>query len=377
MLTPEQVEGLSVSFERLAEPMVKFLIKDIARRLKEAGQFTSTAAYQIWRSQNLGASQSYVKERVLELLDKQIDEAEDLFRQAAEVGYNFDIDHLPVDAVKFADNASAQQIMQASVNMVGDTLKNITQTIGFVGPDGNARELTSAYLDAADYAFNQVISGSTDLNAAIRRACQNLVNGGIKSIDYASGVHTTIEAAIRRDMTGGLGLMVEQISQQNHDDLGCDGWEISSHSNSAPDHEPIQGRQYTDEEYQRLNSRLKRRIGTLNCGHNAFPIILGVNHPQSSKRELEQLRKKNEQGVTYEGRKFATVYEATQYQRQIERAIRTQKRRVWESEGIGDSDTTKQMKARLNALRAEYKRFSAAVGLRTEDERLFVAKRTL
>ena len=45
--------------------------------------------------------------------------------------------------------------------------------------------------------------------------------------------------------------------------MGCEGWEISAHAASAPDHEPIQGLQYSDAEYTALNNSLVRRIGTL------------------------------------------------------------------------------------------------------------------
>lgn len=373
MLTPEQVQGLQVAFERMADPVTEYLVRDVARRVAEAGQLTSTAAYQIWRLQELGKSLPEVEAEVSKLLDKQIEEVRKLFTQAAEVGYDFDIERLHPEAVPFAENTSIQQIMAAAVKLADEDFRNITQTIGFIGSDGKARTLTDAYLHAADEAFNLIISGAADYNTAIRRACTKLASEGIQRIDYASGVHTSLEAAIRRDMMGGLGLMTEQISQQNHDDLGANGWEISAHAASAPDHEPIQGRQYSDEAYQQLNAILHRRIGTLNCGHNDFPIILGVNAPQYTQEELDWFREDNAKGADYEGRHFETKYKATQYQRRIERSIRAQKRRVMVADSQPDTEKRQQSQIRLTALQAEYKRFCKSTGLRTEDERLFVS----
>ena len=372
MLTPKQTAGLSVAFERLAEPIVEYILRDVARRVSEAGQLTSTAAYQIWRAQELGMSRDAIEQAVARILGKQIPEVQKLFTQAAEVGYNFDISHLSRDAVAFAANRSVQQITQAAVALAEEGLRNITQTLGFQTVDGSVHPLLEAYQQTTDYAFQLVISGAADYNTAIRQACGKLASGGVRYIDYASGVHTSLEAAIRRNMMGGLGLMVEQISQQNHDDLGADGWELSAHSNSAPDHEPFQGRQYTDAEYQALNNSLLRRIGMLNCGHNAFPIIIGVNEPQHSAAELRKFREDNEKGVTYEGRHY-TGYEATQKQRQIERAIRAQKRRALISEVTGDADKLLTDQIKLQRYRQEYLRFSKAVGLRTENERLHVS----
>lgn len=373
MLTPEQTQGLEVAFERLADPITEYLIRDIARRVAEVGQFTSTAAYEIWRLQELGNSRDEIEKAVARILDKEVPEVQALFRQAAEVGYDFDIGHLSRDAVSFADNASVQQIVDAAVKLAGEDLRNLTRTMGFQTPDGVTTPLLEAYQKTTDYAFTQVFTGATDYNTAIARACSKLAAAGIRYIDYQSGISTSLEAAIRRNMMGGLGLMVEQISQQNHDDLGADGWEISAHSASAPDHEPIQGRQYSDDAYKRLNESLHRRIGTLNCGHNAFPIILGVNAPQYTRSELARLREDNEKGADYDGRHFNTVYEATQYQRRIERAIRTQKRRVMVADSQSDTERRQQSEIRLNALQGEYKRFCKTTGLRTEDERLFVS----
>ena len=369
MLTDDQVAGLRVAFERIADPITEYICRDVARRVSQAGQFTSTAAYQIWRAQQLGMSRDDVEKAVARILKKSIPEVRELFKQAADVGYNFDIDHLSRDAVAFEDNTSVQQIVAAAQDLAEEDLRNITQTMGFQTPDGTVHPLLEAYQRTTDFAFQKVITGATDYNTAIRQACNKMASGGVKYIDYASGVHTTLEAAIRRNMMGGLGLMVENISQKNHDDLGADGWEISAHFASAPDHEPIQGKQYSDAAYKALNDSLRRRIGTLNCGHNAFPIILGVNSPQHTPEELERMREENAKPITYEGMTFESKYAATQYQRRIERSIRAQERRVM----LASDNDLQASKTRLERIRAEYRRFCDAVDLRTEDERLFVS----
>lgn len=153
-----------------------------------------------------------------------------------------------------------------------------------------------------------------------------------------------------------------------YDSFGCDGWEISAHANSAPDHEPIQGRQYSDAAYTALNNSLVRRIGTLNCGHAAFPIIMGVSEPQYTSEELEKFRKDNADGVTVDGKHY-TGYEATQMQRKLERAIRKRKTNIVLAKGTDDSDKLLNDQIRLQRLQYEYKRFSKAAGLRTENER--------
>lgn len=369
MLTPEQIAALRDAASQITDPINDFLLDDIARRISEAGQLTSTASYEVWRAQQLGVSQREIKKRLRKLLGISHRDLRKLLTQSAETGYNFDIKNLPqVQAVPFAQNTALQQIVSAAVKLAQKDFTNLTQTLGMIDPYGKALPLQDVYRSCTDYAFKQVITGAADYNTAIRGACKNLAERGVLTIDYQSGVHTSLEAAVRRNIMGGLGLMQEQITRQNHDDFGCDGWEISAHAASAPDHEPIQGKQYSDAEYEALNNSLVRRIGTLNCGHAAFPIILGVNSPQYTPEELEKFRADNEKGITYQGRHY-TGYQATQMQRKIERTMRTQKRRILVDEAAGDKDKLLTDQIKLRRLSEEYKRFSKAAGLRTQPER--------
>lgn len=369
MLTPNQIDALGEKAYQITEPIVNFLIEEIARRISQAGQLTSTASYQVWRLQQLGMSQRQLKKELRKRLKVSHRELRQLLAQSAEVGYNFDISNLPyVQAVSFAQNKTVQQIVAAAVEMARDDLTNMVQTLGFVGHDGKALPLTQAYEQACDFAFQKVALGAQDYNSAIRDATRELAKKGIVSIDYESGRHISMEAAVRRNLMGALGTMQEKISQHNHDELGCDGWELSAHAGSAPDHEPLQGKQYSDEEYKRLNQMLVRRIGTLNCGHAAFPIILGVNSPQYSSKELQEMRRENEKGIVY-NRKHYTTYQATQRQRRIERAIRLRKRYILIDETIGDHEQLSVDRTKLTILSQEYIRFSKAAKLRTQRER--------
>lgn len=131
-------------------------------------------------------------------------------------------------------------------------------------------------------------------------------------------------------------------------------------------------KQYTDEDYTRLNNSLVRRIGTLNCGHSAMPVILGVNEPQYTDEELEEMRRKNEDGVTYNGKHY-TLYEAEQRQHKLERAIRERKHRILIDEHLGDTDKLQTDQIRLQLLKQEYSRFSKAAGLPMQYERMEAA----
>lgn len=373
MLTADQIAALRESAGQIADPIIEYLLRDIAQRIARAGGLTSTAQYQVWRAQQLGASQREIKKETRRLLKLSHKEIRRIFYQSAQSGYSLDVSRFPyVQALPFQQNAVLQQITAAAVELAQDDLSNIVQTIGFVNPLGKAEPLTQAYISSCDFAFQKVVTGASSYTEAIRQATKYLADKGVRVIDYESGVHTSLEAAVRRNIMGGLGLMQEKISQVTHDQLGCDGWEITAHAMSAPDHEPIQGKQYSDAAYTVLNDSLRRRIGTLNCGHASFPIILGINSPQYTQAELEKFRTDNEKGVTVDGVHY-TGYQATQMQRALERAIRRQKQRIMVDEAAGDKEKLAQDKTKLAVLHQRYSKFSKDAGLRTQYERTEVA----
>ena len=370
MLRAEEIESLRDASTDLLRPVIEYLLRDIAERIAKAGQLTATAQYETWKLQQLGVSQRDLRTYLKKALKVSNAKLKQLLTQSAEAGYNYDLSSLPtVRAIPFDENEAVQQIVRAAIAQTQGTLENLTQTLGMVDPYGHVNPLRDTYRKCMDYAFEQVSSGAVDYNTAIREATRNLAAKGVEYIDYESGVTTSLEAAVRRNIMGALGLMQEQISQYNHDQYGATGWEIDAHSNSAPDHEPIQGKQYTDAEYEALNNSLVRRIGTLNCGHSAHPIVYGASIPQYTPEELEEMRQKNEAGISFRGKHY-TGYEATQRQRRLERAIRVQNRKILIDKATGDSEKLETDQIKLQLLQQDYKAFSKAAGLRMQHERL-------
>lgn len=101
MLSPEKIDALNVLAGQVIDPVTDYLLADIARRIAQAGEITSTAGYQIWKAQQLGASRKTIQKRVAKLLGLSRDEVEKLFEQSAEAGYQFDMSRLPTESIPF------------------------------------------------------------------------------------------------------------------------------------------------------------------------------------------------------------------------------------------------------------------------------------
>ena len=272
------------------------------------------------------------------------------------------------------NSESLRNIADAYVKVTRNEVISVLGELAAADVDGRVYPIKDVYRRTMDYVFRQVSSGAKTPEQAVRRATLRLWQRGIRTIDRSDGRSFSVEYMAQRAIMSKMGEMTTAINEKHHNDGGYDGWEISAHSACAPDHESIQGRQYSDEEYKILNSRLQRRIGTLSCKHIAWPIKLGVDKPQWTQEQLAELAQQNAQGITYEGRHY-TQYEATQEQKALENSIRQCKDRIASTQEQGElgSGELRSSRILLRQLKAEYERFSAAAGLPTAPERLQAA----
>lgn len=358
-MTQEQRDGLNDAALALTEPIIEDLLKDISRRIRKAGAITDTAEYEIYRAQALGESKRAIAQAIARQTEINAEVIDAL------------LDYVVDASARFEDDAYLQQLTEGYAEIMKTRTTEQLKDLWATAPDGKTVPLQDAYARALDFAFRQTATGALDLNTAIRRAVGPLARRGLRTIEQKNGRSVGIEYACRRYLMDQMGALDNAIQQQNHDRLGCDGWEISAHAACAPDHEPIQGRQYTDAEFEQLNASLQRPIGRLNCRHVADPVLIGVDKPVYSEAELAQMAADNEKGVTYSGKHY-TLYGAGQEQAAIENAIRRMRRQVLVDEESGSADLQKNQ-IRLRVLQSEYNRICRATGRRTRTERLYTA----
>lgn len=358
-MTQEQRDGLNDAALALTEPIIDELLKDISRRIRKAGAITDTAEYEIYRAQALGESRRAIAQAIARQTEINAEVIDAL------------LDYVVDASARFEDDAYLQQLTEGYAEVMKTRTAEQLQNLWATAPDGKTVPLQDAYARALDFAFRQTATGALDLNTAIRRAVGPLARRGLRTIEQKNGRSVGIEYACRRYLMDQMGALDNAIQQQNHDRLGCDGWEISAHAACAPDHEPIQGRQYTDAEFEQLNASLQRPIGRLNCRHVKDPVLIGVDTPVYSEAELEKMAADNEKGVTYNGKHY-TLYGAGQEQAAIENAIRRMQRQVLVDEESGSDDLQKNQ-IRLRVQQSEYSRFCRATGRRTRTERLYTA----
>ena len=355
------------------------IIGIIARRIKSFEGLTPT---EINKLANLSKIKDLneIKRLLAELTEKTETEIQNIFEKSANENdllskRLFEAQNIPM--ATYLSNKQLKSILEQFMSETTKNVLNLSKTSAFV-IDGKVTDITKAYTNVINRAVYQASQGLVDYKTAMRRSIKELAQSGIQTVEYDTGYTRRLDSQVRMNILDGLSQMNMAYYEQQGEEFGADGYEISAHALCAEDHLHIQGKQYTKEQYKAINSSLVRPIGTMNCRHVAYPILIGVSEPTYTSSELNEIAQKSTEPVTYTDllgeKKTVTRYQATQRQRQIETQIRKLKDEKYALEQMGDSIGAKEVQKKIKAKVNYYKNMSNEVGLSPKLDRLSVNK---
>ena len=263
-------------------------------------------------------------------------------------------------------------------------LRNITRSMGFLVDNGRTMlPPAKAYTWALDNAVMQVQSGAISYNQAIKTAVKQLADSGLKTVNYESGHHDSIDVAARRAVMTGISQLCAKYTEQSAEYLETPYYEVSAHAGARDvpgrspwsSHKEWQGKVYSTRSgdiypniYEVCGLGAVDGLEGANCRHRRFPWVEGVSERTYTDEQLAHID--DGLGCEFDGKKY-TAYEATQMQRRVEREVRKLKREktAYKAAGLREEQT---VNIRLRRLNAKYKAFSAAAGLPEQRERMKV-----
>ena len=377
-----------------------FLIK-IGESVKKIRGLTPTQAHQLIQILKYNGNYEEIVNEILRLTNLNIQDIDAIFNEMAKKDYEFaeqfykyrGVEYVPYNQNKallrqvnaLASITKQEMFNYARATNLGYSIKDLQGNIKFVG-------LKETYDRILDTAVLNVGTGVDTFDNAMSKIMKDIGGSGLKTVDYASGRSIRLDSAARMHLKGALRTLHNEVQKQVGEEFDFDGYEISVHSNPAVDHEKIQGRQFSIEEYEKLNNGLEakdykgntytldhdhkngfRPISTMNCYHYVFSIVLGVNKPEYSEEQLQKIIDDNDKGAIIDGKHY-TNYEITQLQRSFERKIRKQKDIQILAKASGNKELVKESQDRITQLTNKYKEISKISGLPTRMDRLKVAK---
>lgn len=303
-------------------------------------------------------------------------EIENIFNKLAAANVDFANDYYEYREMPkiedYTKNSTLKRIVDSLKKASKEGFANISKTtaIGMTDKNGKFKSIRQTYVRTIDDAIQAVKLGEKDFYTTMRSTVKQLAKSGVR-VEFESGYTRRLDSQATMNIQDGVRELNHQMQEQVGKEFDADGWEISVHALCAPDHQDIQGKQYSKKEYERLNRRLERPIGEMNCRHYAMPIILGVSKPVYSDKELQDAIDRSNAKVTYKGKEY-TRYEASQVQRRYETAIRQASLEQQAAKDATDTEEAARQKTRVTLLMSDYKRFSKSVGLTAKLERTYI-----
>ena len=358
------LDGLIEQLRKRAENVNTFWLKSIGKRIRELKHMDPSDAAGIAAIRNDTQLIADILDAIQTVGTDTVEDAKTLLQTAA---------RLSMEAAPVAGDLTLDSWISGVAEATQGTLQNIsnTTTVGVWTPQG-FKTPGEAYVYAIDETAAQMASGKYGLNAAVRHVLKQFADSGLSVVEYQSGHTRSLGAAVEMNLKEATSQVYQGVQRRIGQEFGADGVQISAHWDCAPDHLDIQGRQFTMEQYERINSSLDRPIGTLNCRHTIYTIIIGVSEPNYSEEELRAMKIASLRKTEFDGKEM-TNYEASQVQRRLEREIRKQKNRSVIAAAAGDDEMRREAQMKINQLTGKYKDLSDKFGIKTKAERMQVS----
>lgn len=361
----------------------EYILKQMGNTIRHIGTLSPSKANQLVNILKYGGNYDKIVRKLAQITELNIRDIEKIFEAVAKENLYFAkqfYEYRKIKYIPYEKNISLQRQVKALARITANNYMNISRTLAFTKIENGKviyTDLARTYQNMIDEAVLNVSQGKTDFNSNMYKTIKELGQSGIKTVDYASGYSRRLDSAVRQNIQSALRDMSNELQKQFGEEFDYDGIEVSHHANPAPDHEFIDGEQFSKEEFEKIDSELERPVGELNCYHYIFPIILGVSKPNYTKEQLQEDKEKNKKGFNYEGKHY-TLYEGTQLQRRLETEIRKAKDTQIIAKASGNKELVQESQTRITQLTYKYRELSKISGLLTQLERARVSgyKRT-
>jgi hypothetical protein len=398
MLSQDSLNKLMNPIITRQEQINLYVLNLIAARIKEIGTMLPSDVFKLERLLKTGSDVRLINKELARLTGLQEQDIKKLIRIVAADAYVdtrpfYDYRNKPF--IPFDSNIQLQRVVNAIAEQTAGTYRNLSKAQAFMIRDLRdpriliATPAAQAYQSVVDEAVQCVSTGVTDYSSAMRRTLKQLSDSGLRVVYNTESGRTytqRMDTAVRRNILDGVRAINQGVQDETGKQFGADGKELTVHQYPAEDHAPVQGHQFYNDEYDKMQSGqsfkdiqgrtyegFKRAIGTLNCRHFAYSIIVGVAKPNYTDAQLQNIINQNEQGYTLPNGKHLTMYECTQRQREMETKIRYAKDGQIAARTAGDIELAREYQAKINRYTQQYEAFSKACGLQEMRNKMTVS----
>ena len=371
MLTDKQMQDALNVVEARMQSVTDYYFKVMGEQIKNIGTLAPSDVHRLQQIRRMNRNIADVKARLAKEASMSVKDIEKMLAEAAKVDDRITKKIFGVSdaSAKLANNKALQRALRAQITETAGTLKNLSKTTS----------VQKAYRSAVDAAVTAVQSGVDDYESAIRRSLRQAGTMGIRTRDtgtravqYESGHTRRVDTAVRMNVLDAMRRMNQRAMEEVGRVFGADGVEIDAHMLCAEDHLPYQGQQFSNEEFEEIQSSLERPFGEWNCRHTWQPIIMGISPRAYTDDDLDKFERYSTEQIEIDGT-TKTRYEWSQTMRRMETAIRQRKDTATLARAAGDDTLRRECQGSITALMKAYERIGDLSGMGPDFRRTYVA----
>lgn len=387
MLNEEMQEKLLSVFDKRFQDYNTKVLEELGNVIKQFKDLTPSQAYKLGQQLKYNKTVKDLLSELSKISGLSVKDLKKILEKVAKENIGFADTYYKARGLEtpiYNENKALQRLVNSVYNITGKEFKNIARTTGVKLLDKNKKPLLlnidEAYKEIIDRCVVAVSEGKESYQQSMRNTLRQLSESGVRKIEYESGYSRRIDTSVRMNVLDGMRQVANESQQLFGQEFDSDGVEISVHQNPAPDHEMVQGRQFSNEEFENFQNNReatdytgmvfkptfkghdRRSISQYNCYHYIFSIVLGISKPRYSKKQLQEIIDNKNKTFEFDGKSY-NMYEGTQLQRKIETAIREEKDTKILAKASGDDDLALQSQTRITQLTTKYKQLCKISGL--------------
>lgn len=387
MINEELQEKLLSVFDKRFQDYNTKVLEELGNVIKQFKDLTPSQAYKLSQQLKYNTTVKYLLNELSKISGLSVKELKAILEKVAKENIAFaDVYYKSrgLETPIYNENKALQRLVSSVYKVSSAEFKNIAKSTGFrlLGDNGEPLllDIDETYKEVIDRCIFAISQGKETYQQAMRSTLKQLSSSGVRKIEYESGYSRRLDSSIRQNILDSMRQVSNESQQLFGKEFDSDGIEISVHQNPAPDHQIVQGRQFSNEEFENFQNDRKavdytgmvfepefeghdrRSISEYNCYHYIFSIVLGVSKPQYSDKQLKEIINNANKKIKFDGKEY-TQYELTQLQRRIESAIRQEKDTQILAKASDDKDLVLQSQTKITQLTTKYKQLCSVSGL--------------
>ena len=327
MLSDEVIEKVIERIVNRIEQGNTYVLQKIGESINKIGTLSPTQAQQLEQVLKYGGDYEKIVNELAKITKLNVKDIYKIFEEVAKNDYQFAEQFYKYRKKKFIPyekNIALQRQVKALAKICVKDYINLSATkmlgFGFYDDEGNLvfKGLKQTYVDVIDEAILSVSQGKTTFQDEMYRIIKKLGGSGLKTISEKTYIDKDgnekhyvrrLDSSVRMNLKDALRNLHNEEQKIFGEEFGSDGVEISVHLNPAPDHQYVQGRQFSNEEFEKFQNdedcvdyqgkkfeaefegHDRRSIGQYNCYHYIFAIVLGVSKQEYSNKKLKKIKK--------------------------------------------------------------------------------------